>query len=206
MATVAVLALLVVRADATTGPGSDALQGMEMAGVILAQADSIDGQVGGVAKSVIRELRRSWNTVRWMFGRAANWWGGWIKLAAFSIGVAIVASLADAGLMNAFRMGGVRALVSYVPLMLFVYLRLLLSSGVSLAPKVLLLGTLVYGAIRRDLLPDRSLIPGRLEDILLIVIATRAFIYACPEALVSQYAERAVSWRRRVAGLQQRNG
>lgn len=177
-----------------------------MAGVILAQADSIDGQVGGVAKSVIRELRRSWNTVRWMFGRAANWWGGWIKRGAFSIGVAIVASLADAGLLNAFRLGGVRALVSYVPLMLFVYLRLLLSSGVGLAPKVLLLGTLIYGAVRRDLLPDRSLIPGRLEDILLIVIATRAFIYACPEALVSQYAERAVSWRRRVAGLQQRNG
>lgn len=198
------LALLASRTDAAGGQAASGLRPLD-AVMVLAQADTIDGQVGGIAKTIIRELRRSWNTVRWMFNRAANWWGGWLKRGAFSIGIAIVAALADAGLMNAFRVGGLRALASYVPLMLWVYLRLLFSSGVSLAPKVVLLGTLVYGAVRRDLLPDRSFIPGRLEDILLIVIATRAFIYACPEALVGEYAQRAVRWRRRVASLQQRN-
>lgn len=199
------LALLVSRADAATGQAGNAFREIDVV-MVLAQADTIDGQMGGFAKSVIREIRRSWNTVRWMFGRAANWWGGWLKRGAFSISIAVVAALADAGLMNAFRVGGLRALASYVPLMLWVYLRLLFSSGVRLAPKLVLLGTLVYGAVRRDLLPDRSFIPGRLEDILLIIIATRAFIYACPEALVGEYAQRAVSWRRRVASLQQRDG
>ena len=69
---------------------------------------------------------------------------------------------------------------------------------------VLLLGTLIYGAVRRDLLPDTRM-SGRIEDIILIVIATRAFIYACPEELVSQYAQRAISFRRRLAELQQRS-
>ena len=85
--------------------------------------------------------------------------------------------------------------------MLYVYGRLLFSRGVSLAPKLLLIGTLIYGAVRGDLVPDTRM-SGRIEDIILIVIATRAFIYACPEELVSRYAQRAVGFRRRIAELQ----
>lgn len=200
------LLLLASRAKGWTGHETGGLRDLSSAATVLTQADSLDGRVGGAMKSLIRELRRAWKTVRWMFTRAANWWGTWFKRAAFSIGVAVVAALADIGLMNAFRVSGIRALTTYVPLMLFVYLRLLFSRGVGILPKLLLLGALIYGAVRRDLVPDRSLVPGRLEDILFIVVATRAFIYACPEALVSDYAERAVNWRRRVAELRQRNG
>ena len=76
--------------------------------------------------------------------------------------------------------------------------------GSILVPKLLLIGALIYGAVRRDLLPDTRM-SGRIEDIILIVIATRAFIYACPEELVNQYAERAIGYRRRIAQLQQRS-
>ena len=34
--------------------------------------------------------------------------------------------------------------------------------------------------------PHASFIPGRVEDIVFIVIATRAFVYSCPEALVNR--------------------
>ena len=50
--------------------------------------------------------------------------------------------------------------------------------------------------------PDTSLVPGRVEDVVLMVIATRAFIYACPDALLNEYAGRAVSFRRRIASFQ----
>lgn len=202
------LALLVIlpSTDAAADEGRRAVDLLPVAGLVLAQADGIDGQVGGLVKGLIRELRRAWRTIIWMYRYAAKWWGWWLRHAAFPLCVAVVATLADAGLLNAFRLHGLRALVTYVPLMLFVYLRLLFSGGVSLLPKLVLLGTLIYGAVRRDLVPDRAVVPGRLEDILLIVVATRAFIYACPEALVAEYAQRAVSWRRRVASLQQRNG
>jgi hypothetical protein len=46
------------------------------------------------------------------------------------------------------------------------------------------------------------MIPGRIEDIVLIVVATRTFVYACPEALVNEYAERAVNLKRRVMAIQ----
>ena len=182
----------------------DGVLRLEAAAALLAQADPVDRPVGGIAKDVVRGLRRSWNTVTWMFGKAAKWWGDWLRRGAFSIAVAVVAALADTGLLNAFRLEGLRALLTYVPLMLYVYGRLLFSRGVSLAPKVLLLGTLVYGAVHSDLLPDKR-ISGRIEDVILIVIATRAFIYACPEALVNEFAQRAIGWRRRVSSLQQRS-
>lgn len=176
----------------------------EAAAEMLLQADTIDGQVSSATKVMVRSLRRSWHTVQWMYKKAAGWWGLWFRRGAFSLGVAIVAALADVGLLNAFRLEGLRALVTYVPLMLYVYGRLLFSRGVSLVPKLLLLGAVIYGGVRRDLLPDTRMF-GRLEDIVLIVIATRAFIYACPEELVNEYAQRAIGFRRRVAQLRERS-
>ena len=194
-----------------SAPDAEALSGypggavrLEAAAALLTQSDSVDRQVGGFAKEVLRGIRRSWRTVYWMYREAVDWWGDWGRRGAFSLAVAVVAALADVGLLNAFKTDGLRALVGYVPLMLYVYGRLLFSRGVSLAPKVLLVGTLIYGAVRGDLLPDRRL-SGRIEDVILIVIATRAFIYACPEELVNQFAERAIGWRRRVARIQQRS-
>ena len=64
----------------------------------LAQDDSLDRQIGGATKGLFRELRRAWRTVTWMFGRAFDWWGGWLKRSAFSIAVALAAALADSGL------------------------------------------------------------------------------------------------------------
>jgi hypothetical protein len=199
----AAIGLAAPAVDALPSGAEDMLE-FEAAAVMLVQSDSIDRQAGGIVKDVIRGVRRSWNTVQWMFSKAAFWWGDWLRRGAFSIAIAVVAALADTGLLNAFRLDGLRALVSYVPLMLYVYGRLLFSRGVSLVPKLLLLGTLVYGVVRGDLLPDTRL-SGRVEDIILIVIATRAFIYACPEELVNEYAQRAIGFRRRVAQFQQRS-
>jgi hypothetical protein len=200
----ALIGLSAPDADALTRTGDGAALRFEAAAALLAQADPVDRQVSGAVKDVLRSIRQSWSTVRWMFAKASSWWGDWLRRGAFSIAVAVAAALADAGLLNAFRTDGLRALVGYVPLMLYVYGRLLFARGVNLAPKLLLLGTLIYGAVRGDLLPDRRL-SGRVEDVILIVIATRAFIYACPEELVNQFAARAIGWRRRVAGIQQRS-
>jgi uncharacterized membrane protein YkvA (DUF1232 family) len=144
----------------------------------------------GVFRSASRMLNR-------LFWDAVDWWGSWFKSALFSLGVAIAAALANNGLMSTWRVEGVRALATYSTLMLYVYTRLLFSSGVNLAPKLLFVAALVYGVIRRDLVPDSSLVPGRVEDVVFIVIATRAFVSACPEELVNAYAARAVTLMRR---------
>jgi uncharacterized membrane protein YkvA (DUF1232 family) len=160
----------------------------------------IERQIGTLTKTVFREIRRSFRMLRWMFWRAMDWWGGWIRRATFSFTVAILALLADRSLIAAWQSQGLRALVTNAALMLYVYARLLFSGKVPIAPKLLLLGALVYGVVPSDLMPDRRFWPGQLEDLLLIVIAVRAFVYACPEESVNEYAERAVTLKRRLVG------
>ncbi len=172
--------------------------------VAFADDESFDQQIGGATKGFVRELRRYWRTIGWIFNKAAVWWGIWLKRIAFSLVVAIVAALADSGLINVWRTEGTRALTTYVPLMLYVYGRLLFARGVSLAPKLFLLGAIVYGVVRNDFLPDRHLLRGRVEDVILIVVAARVFVYACPQPLIDSFAARAINWRQRLAGLQQR--
>lgn len=187
---------------AATATASELAPAMPLLLAVDGEGQPIERWVSGMAKSIMREIRWSFRMVRWMFWRAVDWWGTWFRRAGLLIGVAIVAALADSGLVGAWRAEGLRALLTYSTLMLYVYARLLFSGGVSLAPKLLLLGALIYGVIRRDLLPDRNIVPGRLEDILLIIIATRAFVYACPEELVNEYAQRAVNLKRRVVSMQ----
>jgi uncharacterized membrane protein YkvA (DUF1232 family) len=162
----------------------------------------LERHVSGFARSVLRGIRSVLRTVGWILWRAVDLWGAWLKCAAFSIGVAIIAALADGGLVNTWRAEGVGALITYSTLMLYVYVRLLFSSGMNLAPKLLLVGALIYGVVTSDVIPDSSLVPGRIEDVVLIVIAARVFVFACPEELVNAYAERAVSLKRRVLSLQ----
>ena len=159
-------------------------------------------RVSDLTKSMLQGARWSYRMLRSMVWKAVDWWGRWARLAAFSLGVAIIAALADSGLVNAWRAEGLRTLMTYSVLMLYVYARLLFSAGVSLAPKLLLVAALIYGVVRRDFVWDKSYVPGRIDDIVLIIVATRAFVYACPEELVNQYAERAVSLKRRMLGLQ----
>jgi uncharacterized membrane protein YkvA (DUF1232 family) len=86
--------------------------------------------------------------------------------------------------------------------MLYVYARLLFSRKVRIAGKLFLMLALFYGVKRRDLIVDRTVIPGMVDDAILIVVATRVFLSTCPEQLVSGFAEQAFSWRRRVTTLQ----
>lgn len=187
------------------GPQAAASVDSGLANVIPAALMDGDGDgqpleqwVSGFVKSIVREFRSSFRMLRWMFWRAIDWWGIGFRRAGLLVAVAVVAALADRGLVDAWRAEGLRALLTYSTLMLYVYARLLFSRGVSLAPKLLLLAAMIYGVVRRDLVPDRSLLPGRIEDIVFIIIATRAFVYACPEELVNEYAQRAVNLKRRV--------
>lgn len=161
----------------------------------------IERQIGGVTKTVVREVRRAFRMLQWTFWRTLDWWAGWIRGAAFSLVVAVAALLTDRSLFAVWRSEGSRELFTNAALMLYVYGRLLFSGKVPIAPKLLLLGALIYGVVPSDLVPDRSFWPGQIEDVLLIAIAVRAFVYGCPQDLVNEYAERAVTLKRRVAGV-----
>lgn len=162
----------------------------------------LEQQISRAAQSLIRTGHWTFRVLLGLFWDVVDCWEGWLKGALFSLGVAILAALADKGLISVWRAQGLGTMVQDSALMLYVYARLLFSDGVSLGPKLLFLGAFIYGVVQRDFIPDTSLVPGRVEDVVFIVIATRGFIYACPEAVLNEYASRAVSFRRRSASFQ----
>jgi uncharacterized membrane protein YkvA (DUF1232 family) len=158
--------------------------------------------LGSFTKDRLKDGRRVMRGMYWTITRSFTKWAQWARrLLPFAL-IALIAALADRSLVAAWRSEGLRVLVTYAPLMLYVYARLLFSRQVRIAGKLFLVLALCYGVKRRDLIVDRTVIPGMVDDAILIVIATRVFLSTCSERLVSAFAEQAYGWRRRVTTLQ----
>lgn len=158
--------------------------------------------IGGFAKSRAREVRRLLRGMYWTLSRSLTKWGRWFRRALPFVLIALVAALADRGLVAAWRRDGLNVLATYVPMMLYVYFRLLWSRQVRVVGKLILLLAMLYAVKRRDLIIDRVAFPGLIDDVLLIVVATRVFLSTCPERLVAGFAEDALVWRRRITAFQ----
>jgi hypothetical protein len=165
---------------------------------------SFEERLGASTRGFLRDVRRTARRVNWLVRLSVGKWWKWFKRSARFCFIALVAALADGQLVAAWRREGMRVIINYVPLMLYVYARLLLTPRVRLTGKVLLVLSIVYGIKGSDLILDRRSI-GLIDDFVLIVVATRFFLYTCPEELVSTYAQSAVGWRRRVSTLQRRD-
>lgn len=163
---------------------------------------TLEQTIGTFTRDVLRGVRRFVKQMYWSLTRVAARWQRWLRRLVPFIPIVVVAALADRGLLLAWREQGLRVLTTYVPLMLYVYLRLLFTPRVRFAGKLALAAALAYALIRHDLVTDRLPIPGYLDDAVLIIAATRFFLYTCPEELVSSFAQQAISWRRRVVTLQ----
>jgi hypothetical protein len=162
---------------------------------------TFEERLGSWTRERLRDVRRTARRVSWLFNRSLSVWWKWFKRSARFCLIALAAALADGELVAAWRREGMRVIINYVPLMLYVYARLLLTPRVRLIGKVLLVLSIAYGVRRSDLIFDgRS--GGMIDDIVLIVVATRFFLYTCPEELVSAYAQSAVGWRRRISTYQ----
>lgn len=70
------------------------------------------------------------------------------------------------------------------------YWRLLCDRRVSLGPKALLLLSVIYVLSPIDLIPDVVPFVGEVDDLLIIILACRLFIYLCPRAVVAEHVRR----------------
>jgi hypothetical protein len=205
----ALLALMLVLYPGGLGGGiaTAAQVNIPSGGVLFSQPPqkAFEERLATWTRGLLRDVRRTVRRVGWLMNRSFSVWWKWFKRSARFGLIAIAAALADGQLVAAWRREGMRVIINYVPLMLYVYARLLLTPRVRLIGKVLLALSIAYGVRRSDLIFDgRS--GGMIDDIVLIVVATRVFLYTCPEELVSTYAQSAVGWRGRISMLQRARG
>jgi uncharacterized membrane protein YkvA (DUF1232 family) len=85
--------------------------------------------------------------------------------------------------------GATRAvwLLFQLPSLLRLYWRLLTDRRVPLWPKAVLIASLVYVASPVDLLPDMLPVLGQLDDLTLIVLVGRSFLWWCPADVVAEH-------------------
>jgi uncharacterized membrane protein YkvA (DUF1232 family) len=78
-------------------------------------------------------------------------------------------------------------LLFQLPNLLRLYWRLLADRRVPLWPKAVLLGAFGYVALPVDLIPDLMPVIGQLDDLTLLVLVGRAFLWWCPAEVVAEH-------------------
>jgi len=79
------------------------------------------------------------------------------------------------------------SLLFQLPSLLRLYWRLLGDSRVPLWPKAVLAGAVAYVVSPFDLVPDFTPIVGQLDDLTLLVLVGRAFLWWCPAGVVTEH-------------------
>jgi uncharacterized membrane protein YkvA (DUF1232 family) len=164
--------------------------------------ESIDRVIGAAAIELRRGLRQFSRTTVVSIKRAFKAWGRYARRGVKFALLALLIGLADGNLLAAWRASGIRVLISYVPLMTYVYTRLLFDRRVYATGKLLLFAALAYGVLRRDLIPDRTLFPGLVDDVVLLTVAVRLFVNWCSDETVYAHASEAIERFGRVAAWQ----
>jgi uncharacterized membrane protein YkvA (DUF1232 family) len=195
---------LSVRADAAgLLSRSPSLSWVPSVSPLVEQSPPVERRLRVIARDAIRGVRRSLKYSVYLVTNSPTWWWRRAKRLFWPVIFATAALFFDTGLLSAWKNEGARVLASYVPMMLYVYAYLFFSRGASVLARLGVVAALVYGVWRRDLIVERgwmSLDPGRLDDLLVIVVAVRVFVATCPQELVEHYAQRAIAIRRRIGG------
>jgi uncharacterized membrane protein YkvA (DUF1232 family) len=162
---------------------------------------SFDGYVRARTNAGVRSARR-WvrRGVRWAAYTVVTWLR-WLQGALKFIVLAVLVALAEGSVLSTWRLQGWRPLRDYLPLMLCVYAGLWADERVPLRGKILVLLSIVHGVVPRDLIPDRSVFPGLLDDAFVIVLAVHLFRRSCEQPVIDYWARKAVNWRERTVAL-----
>jgi uncharacterized membrane protein YkvA (DUF1232 family) len=201
-----VLALLLSSLSVCVNYGSEAVLssalGPSLTAVTLAsEVTSFDGYVRTGAQGMLRGVRRSVRRALRMMTYSVATWFEWLRRALKFIVLAAIVALAEGKLLSTWRLEGWRSVRIDLPLMLYVYGCLLIDERVPFRSRMLVILAIAHGVVPRDLIPDRSVFPGLLDDIVFIVFAVHLFRRSCRQSVTDYWARRAVDWRTRVIAL-----
>lgn len=176
---------------------------------LLQEGAPIEDRIRLMMRDLLREIRRSFKLSKYFISSSPTWWWQRAKRSVWPLIFAFTALFFDTALLAEWKTDGLRVIVNYVPMMLYVYARLFVSSGTSVVVRLGVVLAFVYGVWIDDLIRDGRwymLGKGRIDDFVVIFGAVRAFVMSCPEQLVEMYAEQAIALRGRLARSLRRSG
>ena len=109
-----------------------------------------------------------------------------VSMAAF-LTVAAFASVGDTRML-ALRHESPGAVARYLGYGIRTFFLMVLDRGTPYAARIFLAVGLLYWLVPFDLIADRSLVPGFIDDLVVTVVAAKGFVYLCPTSLVAEHA------------------
>lgn len=169
-----------------------------------ADAQVFEDQLGRGSTNAVKSFRRGVRKTYRTIVRSTQRWREWLPGILVVASMLLVVPAIDRGLFRTWRDQGFAAARSAFALGIAVYLRLIFDRRVPALPRLLLLFAAVYAVSQRDMIPDAIPPMGWMDDLIAIVLASRAFLRMCPDALIEEHARRAA--RRRAWSLRRRSG
>lgn len=182
-----------------TAAGQGMAGGFPLAGMAAAAslAQPLETRLSAGTTGLLRTLRKRarqfGRNLRYGLGRWSAWFGA---LVVFGV-LAVILPLLGRDSLRTFREEGLAAFLSELSLAVAVYVRLLIDGRTPFVGKALLAFAVVYGAASHDLVPDRRSPLTFLDDVILLVLASRSFMMLCPQDIVDEHALAAAQARAR---------
>jgi hypothetical protein len=130
---------------------------------------------------------KSFSRVSNLLGAAGMAWFWILVSVVVFLLVTAVSSVVDFRMLD-LRHKGPGALPRYLGNGTLTFFRILRDRRTPNIARGVLLFALVYWLVPLDLIPDNSVVPGFVDDLLIAVSAAKGFIYLCPDSLVARHA------------------
>jgi uncharacterized membrane protein YkvA (DUF1232 family) len=147
----------------------------------------IENQLSAGTTNLLRTVRKWVRQVIRRLSYGAGSWSSWLPGLVLFLLVALIVPLLGRDSLRTFRERGFREFMRELSLALAVYVRLLMDGRTPVVGKALLAFAVVYGAAPRDLFPDRPVL-NYLDDLILLVLASRSFMILCSQEVVEEHA------------------
>jgi uncharacterized protein DUF1232 len=156
-----------------------------LSGVMTATTDFGPGINGRVHRTMTRAERSLYRLVG-MAGQVGRVWGWLLVSAGAFLLLSAFSSVADLRMFD-LRREGPGVLSRYVGYGMRTFFRILRDRHTPNLARLVLALALIYWLIPTDLIADDSLLPGFLDDLVVLIVAAKAFMYLCPDSLVARH-------------------
>ncbi len=134
-------------------------------------------------------LERALPALPVLLGEITYAWSYVLLWTIVFLAIAALSAVADVRLFSDLRRGRLTSLLEYVAQGFRTFFKLLRDRQTPYTARALLGVALVYWLSSPwDIFPDNWQVPGFLDELLVTLAATKAFMYLCPEWLVSRHA------------------
>ena len=180
------LLIVVLTGEAQTARANPTLTGSSLLSGAVSATTGFGPGIDGRVHKALTHAERSLYRLVGMAGQVGRLWGWLLVSAGAFLLLSAFSSVADLRMLE-LRREGPGVLSRYVGYGMRTFFRILGDRHTPNLARLVLGCALIYWLLPADLIADDSLLPGFLDDLVVLVIAAKAFMYLCPDSLVARH-------------------